>query len=78
MKRTISAIVEILVFTIPIFIVNKSYPERFSDKEALVTRMFQSFRSQRLKFVFVFANEEVNNSGLPNETFKSSVDSGYK
>jgi hypothetical protein len=34
------------------------------DKEALVTRMFQSFRSQRLKFVFVFANEEVNNSGV--------------
>lgn len=33
------------------------------DKEALVTRMFQSFRSQRLKFVFVFANEEVDNSG---------------
>ena len=40
MKRTISAIVEILVFTIPIIIVNKMYPERFSDKEALVTFTF--------------------------------------
>lgn len=33
------------------------------DKEALVTRMFQSFRSQRLKFVFVFANEQKDSQG---------------
>lgn len=33
------------------------------DKEALVTRMFQSFRSQRLKFVFIFANEQVDSQG---------------
>lgn len=33
------------------------------DKESLVTRMFQSFRSQRLKFVFVFANEQVDSQG---------------
>lgn len=44
-------------------VIKNAYILTNPDMESLVTTMFQSFKSQRLKFIFVFANQKRDSQG---------------
>ena len=50
-------------------IIKNAYLLTNPDKESLVTRMFQSFKSQRLKFIFVYANHVKDSRGNNTDYF---------